>query len=70
MQSRGGQTRKNGCLPFPEAPPAGVPQLCQNSTLASTGTGEKVADQSTFVPPPPCASTALSKHGVGVEPPF
>ena len=21
-------------------------------------------------PPPPCACTALSKHGVGVEPPF
>ena len=21
-------------------------------------------------PPPPCASTGLSKHGVGVEPPF
>ena len=23
-----------------------------------------------WYPPPPCACTALSKHGVGVEPPF
>ena len=35
------------------------------------GTGIRtLGNEDHHTPPPPCASTALSKHGVGVEPPF
>ena len=29
-----------------------------------------IYQQALFTPPPPCACTALSKHRLGIEPPF
>ena len=47
----------------------GMPPASERKALKGQENAQKKVH--TFVPPPPpCACTALSKHGVGVEPPF
>ena len=51
----------------PDLPPQNGCLACEGST---PGLPNRLAFSRDRYPPPPCACTALSKHGVGVEPPF